>query len=83
MYVDASGFIQPLAAVYRVEAVENALHIMGSSEGKSMRELTSLLSIAEVVMSTEVEGALMDIDTPADLDRAIAFAATFKDNPHL
>ncbi len=83
MYVDASGFIQPLAAVYRVEAVENALHIIGSIEGKSMRELTSLLSIAEVVMSTEVEGALMDIDTPADLDTAIAFAATLKDNPHL
>lgn len=83
MYVDDVGFKQPLAAVYRVEAVENAFIIMGRVEGKSMRELTSLLTIAEVTMSPDVMGALIDIDTPADLELAIAFAAQLKDNPRL
>ena len=83
MYVDHNGFKQPLAAIYRVEAVEKALLLLGSVAGKSMRELISHLDIAEVEMSKEISDSLRDIDTPADLDIAIAFAATLKDNPDL
>lgn len=83
MYVDHNGFKQPLAAIYRVEAVEKALLLLGSVAGKSMRELISHLDIAEVEISKEISDSLRDIDTPADLDIAIAFAATLKDNPDL
>ncbi|CAB4703329.1 unannotated protein [freshwater metagenome] len=75
MYVDSAGFRQPLAAVYRVDSVEKALAELNQVDGKSMRELISHLAIREIAMSHEVEQALMDIDTIADLDRAVTFAA--------
>ncbi|CAB4831422.1 MAG: NTP transferase domain-containing protein [Actinobacteria bacterium] len=80
MYVDAKGFNQPLAAVYRSKSVKRALTDMGELHGKSMRELVSHLNIQEIEMSDEVALALVDIDTVADLERAIAFAAKVKDN---
>jgi len=80
MYVDAEGFQQPLAALYRVEAVENAFAAMGEVHGKSMRELVSHLSITQIPATEEVSKSLIDIDTAADLDRAIAYAAQLKDN---
>jgi CTP:molybdopterin cytidylyltransferase MocA len=48
-----------------------------------MRELISQLKVQEIVMTTDVKQALMDIDTPDDLGRAIAFLAQVKDNPQL
>jgi molybdopterin-guanine dinucleotide biosynthesis protein A len=80
MYVDAEGFQQPLAALYRVEAVERAFAAMGDVHGKSMRALVSHLTVVQIPSTTEVAGSLIDIDTVADLDRAIAFAAELKDN---
>jgi molybdopterin-guanine dinucleotide biosynthesis protein A len=80
MYVDVEGFQQPLAALYRVEAVENAFAAMGEVHGKSMRELVSHLSVTQIPATPEVANSLIDIDTAADLDRAIAFAAQLKDN---
>ena len=80
MYVDAEGFQQPLAALYRVEAVENAFAAMGDVHGKSMRELASHLSVTQIPATEEVSKSLIDIDTAADLDRAIAYAAQLKDN---
>jgi molybdopterin-guanine dinucleotide biosynthesis protein A len=80
MYVDAEGFAQPLAAIYRVEAVERAFAAMGEVHGKSMRELVSHLSVTQIPATPEVANSLIDIDTAADLDRAIAFAAQLKDN---
>ena len=80
MYVDAEGFQQPLAALYRVEAVENAFAAMGEVHGKSMRELVSHLSVTQIPATEEVSKSLIDIDTAADLDRAIAYAAQLKDN---
>jgi molybdopterin-guanine dinucleotide biosynthesis protein A len=81
MYVDAEGFQQPLAGLYRVEAVERAFAAMGDVNGKSMRELVSQLTVVQIPATTEVADSLIDIDTAADLDRAIAYAAQFKDNP--
>ena len=83
MYVDAKGIKQPLDAVYRSTAVKRALADMGQLDGKSMRELVSHLMVHEIEMSHEIAQALMDIDTAADLEQAIAFAAKVKDNSAL
>ena len=83
MYVDAEGFKQPLAAVYRSQSVGRALAYMDEVHGKSMRELVSHLMVHEIEMSHEIAKALMDIDTVADLGTAIAFAAQVKDNSQL
>lgn len=83
MYVDAKGFKQPLAAVYRSKSVKRALADLGQLDGKSMRELVSHLTVHEIEMSHEIAKALMDIDTAADLEQAIAFAAKVKDNSSL
>ena len=79
MYVDAEGFKQSLAAVYRVEAVERALSLMGNADGQSMQTMLSHLQIREIVMSKEVAQAFSDIDTTDDLERAIALALHMKD----
>jgi len=83
MYVDAEGFPQPLAAIYRVEAVERALALMGDAQGHSMRTLLSNLNAREIAMSKEVAQALIDIDTPEDLERAIATAKHIQDDVQL
>jgi len=83
MYVDAEGFKQPLAALYRSQSVKRALADMGEVHGKSMQELVSHLMVHEIEMSHEIAQALMDIDTAADLEQAIAFAAQVKDNSQL
>ena len=72
MYVDLAGFKQTLAAVYRVEPIEQAFANLGEVNGKSMNELVSNLNVREIHMSHEVELAFMDIDTHDDLARAIA-----------
>jgi molybdopterin-guanine dinucleotide biosynthesis protein A len=80
MYIDADGFKQPLAAVYRVESVRGALAHAGNVDGKSMRELVSQLNVREVHLSQEISPALIDIDTQLDLDRAITTLASRKGN---
>ena len=79
MYVDEEGIKQSLAAIYRVEAVERALSLMGNAHGQSMQTLLSHLLIREIEMSKEVAHALRDIDTTEDLERAIAFDSLLKD----
>ena len=83
MYVDAEGFKQSLAAIYRVEAVERALSLMGNADGQSMQRMLSYLQIREIAMSKEVAQALSDIDTTEDLERAIALASHMKDGQKL
>lgn len=80
MYVDTAGIKQPFAALYRVEALERALHEMGAVTGKSMRELLSYLKVQEISMTDEVEQSLIDIDTPLDLARAIVFSNSLSDS---
>ena len=83
MYVDAEGFKQPLAALYRSQSVERALADMGEVHDKSMKELVLHLMVHEIEMSEEIAKALIDIDTVSDLEQAIAFAAKVKDNSSL
>ncbi|CAB4870219.1 unannotated protein [freshwater metagenome] len=83
IFIDANGFAQPLAAVYRRESIQRALVDLGDVHGRSMRELVSLLKVQEIVMTDDVKQVFMDIDTQADLSRAIAFLTQVKDNPQL
>ena len=83
MYVDPAGFKQPLAAVYRVDAVKKALIEIGEVHGQSMRNLVSQLRVREIPMSNKDAQAFIDIDTQADLDRAIAFSKSLGDNSGL
>jgi molybdopterin-guanine dinucleotide biosynthesis protein A len=83
MYVDAEGFKQSLAAIYRVEAVERALSLMGNANGQSMQTMLSYLQIREIAMSKEVTQAFSDIDTTEDLERAVALASHMKDGQKL
>ena len=76
MYVDSAGFRQPLAAVYRVDALEQALSKLGDVRGQSMRALISHLQVHEIPMSPEVEKAMIDVDTPHDLVVAMQYLAT-------
>ncbi len=80
MYIDADGFKQPLAAVYRVESVRGVLAHAGNVDGKSMRELVSQLNVREVHLSQEISPELIDIDTQLDLDRAITTLASREGN---
>ena len=75
MFVDSKGFKQPLAALYRREALENALSKIGNPHGASMRTLISDLKIHEVHMSPEIEKAMIDVDTPDDLVVAMEYLA--------
>ena len=71
MFVDSQGFRQPLAAFYRIEALEKALIKLPQIHGASMRALISGLAVHEIHMSAEVEKAYLDVDTPHDLAVAI------------
>ena len=75
MYVDSEGFKQPLAALYRREALETALSKIGNPHGASMRTLISHLNIHEIPMSPEIEKAMIDVDTPHDLVVAMEYLA--------
>jgi len=75
IFVDSEGFKQPLAALYRREALENALSKIGNPHGASMRTLISHLNIHEIPMSPEIEKAMIDVDTPHDLVVAMEYLA--------
>jgi len=75
IFVDSEGFKQPLAALYRREALETALSKIGNPHGASMRTLISHLNIHEIPMSPEIEKAMIDVDTPHDLVVAMEYLA--------
>lgn len=71
--IDCDGNLQPLAAVYRSAPLRSALATYESVENQSVKSLISKLVIDEVpLVETEY---LMDIDTQADLLRAIDLAS--------
>jgi molybdopterin-guanine dinucleotide biosynthesis protein A len=71
--VDCDGFAQPLAAVYRTEALNRAISTFETLENKSVKELISKLDV-DLVPLVETE-LLLDIDTKADLEKAIDLAS--------
>lgn len=78
--IDAHGFRQPLCAVYRVHALRQALIQLGDPHGLSMRNLFAMLSVHERNTGDDGQNALMDIDTPSDLERAVAIRKQMQDN---
>ncbi|MDQ1537795.1 MAG: hypothetical protein QOE58_2188 [Actinomycetota bacterium] len=68
--VDASGFRQPLCAVVRTKALRDALAELGDPDGRSLRDLMSLIEVRERPLSDAEARWVDDIDTPEDLRRA-------------
>jgi hypothetical protein len=68
--VDALGFRQPLCAVVRTEAVRRALAELGDPQGRSLRDLMSLIDVRERPLSEAEMRWVQDIDTPDDLRKA-------------
>lgn len=62
--VDADGRMQYLCGVYRAGALRTAL--AGPMTDRAMRDVVGTLDLRSV----RIEGELLDIDTPADLQRA-------------
>jgi molybdopterin-guanine dinucleotide biosynthesis protein A len=68
--VDGSGFRQPVCAVVRAEALRGALRQLGDPDGRSLRDLMSLIDIHERHVGEAEVRWVEDIDTPDDLRRA-------------
>lgn len=69
---DGEGVPQMLCALYRTSALGNALSELGDPNGRSMRSLLALLQLTEVELPPNLKSSLLDIDTPAELQRAAA-----------
>ncbi|SDT69874.1 molybdenum cofactor guanylyltransferase [Jiangella sp. DSM 45060] len=63
--VDASGWVQPLVAAYRIEPLRAALDAVGDPRDRPVRALLERLRVATL---PDDDGAA-DIDTPGDLAR--------------
>ena len=71
--LDCNGIAQPLAGLYRSEPLRKAIASFESLENKSVKELISKLKVDQVpLVETEL---LLDIDTQADLAKAIDLAS--------
>jgi len=63
---DADGEPQPLCARYSVEALAQARELVAAGH----RSMRALLAVAPVMwLDAGTDGALLDVDTPADLER--------------
>ena len=76
--LDGEGVAQTLCAIYRTAPLREALIKLGNPAGRSMRSLAALLDLYEVELPRTLESSLLDIDTPEELDRAIAM--TWREN---
>lgn len=77
--IDAEGVPQTLCAIYRTKALEEATMKLGDPRGRSMRSLTALLRLKYIDLSADLKSRLLDIDTPEDLQRAIAINNSIND----
>jgi len=72
--LDNQNFLQPLCALYSTTGLKKAIAKLGSVENKSMRDLLGFLDRKEITLSKDELALLIDIDSPADLLRAIAIS---------
>ena len=68
--VDAEGRPQPLCSAWRARGLRRALESLPTVDGAAMRSLLAQAHVAEWPVPDEQHHRLLDIDTPADLDRA-------------
>ena len=68
---DGTGFVQPLCALYRVEALNRALSSLETVIDQSMRKLVAHMRVVQVPISIEESQLLTDIDTQENLITAL------------
>ena len=68
---DGAGFVQPLCALYRVEALNRALSSLETVIDQSMRKLVAHMRVVQVPISVEESQLLTDIDTQENLITAL------------
>ncbi len=68
--LDGAGFVQPLCALYRVDALNRALSSFETVIGESMRKLVAHMRVVQVPISVEESQLLTDIDTRENLATA-------------
>lgn len=66
---DAGGELQPLAAVYRAEALRSAVEAYGNPENRSVRRMIAPLRLQAVDPG---EASVQDLDTPEQLAQWVA-----------
>lgn len=69
--LDTSGFVQPLTALYRVDALNQALSSLETVIGESMRRLVANMRVVQVPIVSEESRLLIDIDTQENLAAAL------------
>lgn len=72
--LDPAGIRQPLCALYRRDALARAVTELGNTQGQSVRNLIQILTVRELRLDPVLQRILLDIDTPADLERAISLS---------
>ena len=77
--MDSRGVRQPLCALYRTQALVNAIKQLGSTQGQSVRKLIQTLSVKEFSLAPNLARILLDVDTPSDLERAKDLSKESKD----
>ena len=70
---DRAGYLQPLAALYRTSKLKQALSSFETLENISIKALIEKLNID--IVEVKNNDLLLDIDTPADLLKAIDLAS--------
>ncbi len=68
--IDAGGKAQWLCALYQVAPLRAALAAFGSVAGAPLHKVLAPLNLHRVQLPGELARLLIDIDTPADLERA-------------
>lgn len=66
---DAGGELQPLAAIYRAEALRRAVEAYGNPENRSVRRMVASLRMRAVDPG---EASVQDLDTPQELAQWVA-----------
>lgn len=72
--LDPEGIRQPLCALYRRDALARAITDLGNTQGQSVRNLIQILTVRELRLDPALQRILLDVDTPADLERAISLS---------
>ena len=68
--LDSMGVRQTLCAVYRADALREAIGKFATPQHQSLKKITNLLLVRELTLDPALARILIDIDTPSDLQRA-------------
>jgi molybdopterin-guanine dinucleotide biosynthesis protein A len=74
LYRDNEGFLQPLAGLYKSAALRDRFAEIGEPAGESMRHFIGGLTVVTREIREDMADAFLDMDTTAELEKAIAYA---------